>query len=78
MTCTHLEQLLDDFSEEVGQSSGVCNGSVGSNGRGVAVTLLIVGSDEGVEQQRQPVPGKIPQYLCISASIRSLKIQQDM
>ena len=68
---SHLEKLLDHFSEEVRQGGGLCNGGIGSNGCSILVALLAVCADEGVEQQRQPVPGKLPQHLHITAGITS-------
>ena len=65
---SHLEKLLDDFSEEMRQGGRLCNGGIGSDCRSILVALLAVGADESVEQQRQPVPGKFPQHLDISAS----------
>ena len=62
-----LEELLDDFSEEMRQCGRVSNGGVGSNGGRVAVALLAISADEGVEQQRQPIPGKVSQHLHIPA-----------
>ena len=68
MGLAHLEKLLDHFSEEVRQGGRLCNSGIGSNGCSVLVALLAVCADEGIEQQRQPVPGKLPQHLHIPAT----------
>lgn len=47
---THLEKLLDDFSEEVRQGGGVCNGGVGRNGCSILTPLLSIRADESIEQ----------------------------
>ena len=67
----HLEKLLDDFSEEVGQGGRLGNGGVGSDGCSVLIALLAVCADEGIEQQRQPVPRKLPQHLHVAEGITS-------
>lgn len=65
MSC--LEKLLDDLSEEVRQGGGVSDGGIGSNGSSILAPLLCVCADESVEQEGQPVPGKIPQHFGIPA-----------
>ena len=66
-----LEKLLDHFPEEVRQGDRLGNGGIGSNGCGILVALLSVCADEGIEQQRQPVLGKLPQHLYVTAGITS-------
>lgn len=65
MSC--LEKLLDDLSEEVRQGGGVGNGGIGSNGGSILTPLLGIRADESIEQQGEPVPGKIPQHFGIPA-----------
>ena len=45
------------------------NGGKRPNGGSILVALLAVCADESIEQQRQPVPGKLPQHLYITAHI---------
>lgn len=69
---TNLEELLDDFPEEVGQGGRLSNCGIGSNGGSVAVALLVFSANECIEQQRQPVPSEIPQHLHIPADKKAI------
>lgn len=69
----HLQKLFDDFSEEVGQASRLCNAGIGCNGKAKAGPVLVSGN-EGIEQQWQPVPSKVPQHLCIPACNKAQQV----
>ena len=64
----HLQELLDDFSEEVREAGRVRNAGIGCNGVAQAGPALLVCCNEGVEQQGQPVARKVPQHLHIPAA----------
>lgn len=67
MAVAHLKKPFDYFSEEMRQGCSICYGGVGSNRRAIAVALLAVCGDEGIEQERQPVLSKVFQHLSVSA-----------
>lgn len=71
----YLEKSLDDFSEKVRQGGCIGQGGICRNGSTIAVALLAVSADEGVEQQRQPVLGKVPQHLSVPADSQTSSSQ---
>lgn len=67
VSAAHLEKPLDDLSEEVREGCCISQGGICRNGGAIAVAFLAVSADEGVEQQRQPVLGKVSQHLSVPA-----------